>query len=318
MILALGVLALSLAVSSGAAAQDLDQRIPAQPGGSLQVDLDLGEQARPERVSLEVRSHDADEVWAVADLSGLGASTVKFRVEHDENVVRVYARAGGIMSWLLGGPGVAVRIWVPREFSIDVRSASGPIRIEDVKGSIRARTTDASIDVRGTDGSLQLRTGTGAVRVNETSGDTVIRATDGAIELEWIRGSVEARTGSGDIRLRQIDGPVRVRTDSGEIQLREVSGPANALTERGAVYAMFSNKPEGDLETRNGSVVVVMPDHAGAQLDAVTGQGTVEIAPALTPKRRRKPIARYAGPLNGGGPRLRVYTARGTIRVDQR
>ena len=51
---------------SGEPAPDtaLDQRIPAAPGGLLQVDVDLGAEARADRVSLEVRAHDADEVWA--------------------------------------------------------------------------------------------------------------------------------------------------------------------------------------------------------------------------------------------------------------
>jgi hypothetical protein len=91
----------------------------------LQVDLDLGEEARPERVALEVRSHDADEVWAVADVSGPGAAGVSFRLERDDTGVRVYGRAGGLLSWLFGGPSVQLRVFVPREFSVDLRSASG-------------------------------------------------------------------------------------------------------------------------------------------------------------------------------------------------
>jgi len=149
MILAAAVCATLASVPAGrAGAENLDRRIPVRPEGLLQVDLDLGDEVRPDRVSLEVRSHDADEVWVVAELSGLGDSSVKFRVEHDEETVRLYARSGGVMSWLFGGPGVTVNIWVPRDFSLDLRSASGPIRVEDVHGEIRARTTDAGIEVR--------------------------------------------------------------------------------------------------------------------------------------------------------------------------
>ncbi len=284
----------------------------------MQLDLDMGEEARADRVSLEVRSHDADEVYAVADLTGLGASTVMFRVEQDGNNVRIYGRAGGLMSWLFGGPTVAVRVWVPRDFSLDLRSASGPIRIEDVHGSVRARTTDASIEVRGTVGDLQLRTGTGDVRVDEAKGDALIRATQGSIELEWVDGNVEARNGIGDISLRHVNGEVKLRTDEGELRLREVRGPVHAVTERGAVYVLFSAEPAGKIDTRRGSIVVAFPDHAGAQLDAQAREGSVELAPGLVKRRSKKASDHYLGPINGGGLPLRVYTARGTIRVGQR
>ncbi len=111
MLLTIALLSVVVLIPAPAQAQDLDRRIAVQPGGRLLVDLDLGQENRSERVSLEVRSHDADEVWAVADLSGLGASSVKFRLDHDERgVVRLYGRAGGLMSWLFGGPGVHVRV----------------------------------------------------------------------------------------------------------------------------------------------------------------------------------------------------------------
>lgn len=104
--LGLAVALALVACSPAELSASLDRRLPARPGGRLQVDLDLGEEARPERVSLEVRSHDADEVWAFADVSGPGASSVSFRLEPDESGVRLYGHAGGPLSWLFGGPSV--------------------------------------------------------------------------------------------------------------------------------------------------------------------------------------------------------------------
>ena len=317
MVAAMLALALLAAAPTDARGQDLDRRVSVKPGGLLQVDLDLGEAIRPERVTLEVRSHDADEVWVIADLSGLGASSIKFRLEHDGDVVRLYGRAGGLMSWIFGGPGVSVRVWVPREFSLDLRCTSGPIRIEDVSGTIRARTGAAPIEVSGTAGELKLRTKTGAVRVTEMLGDVEVRATEGPIDLRWVTGKVEARTGRGDIRVGHINGPVDLRTDDGEIEIKEVRGAAEAKTERGAVYASFAASPSGVLETRWGSVEVLLPDHAGVQLDARTNTGTVEIGNGIRAKGERG-TDHFVGAVNGGGEPLRIYTARGAIRVGRR
>ncbi len=306
-----------LACSPEELSGSLDQRLSAKPGGLLQVDLDLGDEARPERVVLEVRSHDADEVWAVADVSGPGASAVSFRLEQDDAGVRLYGRAGGLLSWLFGGPSVQLRVFVPREFSVDLRSASGPVHVEDVTGSLRARTRDGQLDVRGADGPVRLRTSGGDVAVTEVQGDVEVRAQDGSIELGWITGSVAARTGQGDIAARHLDGRVDLRSDSGEIELRDVRGAVAAKTESGAVYASFLADPSGVIETQRGSVEVSLPASAKLALDARSGRGRVDVGAGLVVDGARSDD-RVTGTLNGGGETLRIYTARGSVRVEPR
>jgi hypothetical protein len=308
------ILALAPAISH---AKDLDRRIPASPGGLLQVDLDMGDDFLPERLSLDIRSHDADEVWAVADLSGPGGSAVSFRLEHDARGVRLYGRSGGLLAWLLGGPGVSVRVWVPREYSVDVRCRAGSVQIEDVSGSVRARVGDGSIEVRSAEGSLNLKIGAGPIRVTEMVGDVAIRAADGPLDLEWVTGNVEARTGSGDIRARHMDGDVAVRTDSGEIEATELRGQTEARTERGAVYARFAGPPAGLLETYGGSVHVVLPEHSGTHLDARTRRGNVQFGAGIEADGLPQ-SGQYVGDVNGGGAALRIFTDRGSIRVDRR
>jgi hypothetical protein len=303
-----------LALAPNVRAQDLDERVPAQPGGQLQVDLDFGEQGTWERVSLEVRSHDADEVWAVADLSGLAASSVVFRLEHDARGVRLYGRTGGWLAWIFGGPSVDLRIWVPREFSADLRCSSGPIRVEDLTGAVRARTVGSAVDVRGIEGNLALRTDGGTIRASEVQGEVSARSSDGSIELRWIAGAVEARTDSGDVRLAHVAGPVDVRVEAGEVTLDDVRGPADVTLEQGAIAASFTGAPAGSLATRSGSVEVLLPAHAGAALEAHSGRGAVEVDASVQPEGTRA-ADHFVGKLNGGGPALRVYTARGSVRV---
>jgi hypothetical protein len=310
-------LSLALAACSEEFSGSLDQRLPAEPGGLLQVDLDLGEEARADRVALEVRSHDADEVWAVADVSGPGASSVRFRLESDDGGVRVYGRAGGLLSWLFGGPSVELRVFVPREFSVDLRSASGPIRVEDVTGSLRARTRDGRLEVRGAEGPVRLRTRGGEVAVTEVQGDVEIRAEDGAIDLAWITGAVDARTGQGNLAASHLDGSAELRADSGEIGLRDVRGQVVAKTESGAVYASFLADPSGEIETQRGSVEVSLPANARLALDARSGRGSVEIGRGLALDGTRA-ADRAQGTLNGGGETLRIYTARGSVRLEPR
>jgi hypothetical protein len=296
---------------------DFEERVRVEPGGLLEVTLDLGVGMRPDQGSLEVGTHEANEVRVVADASGWGASGVAFELEHDERGVRFYGRVVGALSWMFGGPRVEVRIWVPREFSLDLRSSAGPIRIDDTTGSVRARTSDAEIEVEGVEGDLKLRTRPGSIRVAEVTGSVDIRASSGDLELSWIRGDVEARTGRGEIHLAHVDGEVVLRSDRGGIEVEDLDGSVEAKTERGNIVASFVSEPAGSLETSRGSVELEIPAGAGAQLEAVSRRGAVELAQALTPPGEHSE-SRVAGPINGGGQPLRLYTARGGVRVRPR
>ncbi len=311
------MLALLTLVPTLAPADDMDQRVYVKPGGHLQVDLDLGEEIEPEQASLQVISHDADQVWVRAETFGWGASDVKFRLDQDERAVRVYGSVSGLFTMLFGGPTIRVRVWVPRDFSVDLRSTTGPIRVEELSGKVRVRTLNGSIAIVGVDGPLILRSTNGAVSVNESRGDVAIRAGEGGIELSWVTGNVRVSTGKGDVRARHIDGLVEIRTDEGEVVLQQVRGRVEAQTETGAIYASFLGAPEGQIETRRGSVEIILPRGAGVDLDARSADGTVELAADFQLDGER--ADGYAiGNVNGGGPSLRIYTARGNVRLDRR
>ncbi len=311
------MLALLTLVPALTPADDLDQRFHVKPGGHLQVDLDLGEEIGPEQASLQVISHDADQVWVKAETLGWGASDVKFRLDQDERAVRVYGSVSGLFTMVFGGPTIRVRVWVPRDFSVDLRSTTGPIRVEELSGKVRARTFNGSIEIVGVDGPLILRSTNGAVSVNESRGDVAIRVGEGAIELSWVTGDVRASTGKGDIRARHVAGLVDMRTDEGEVILQQVRGRVEAQTEIGAVFASFLGDPEGQIETRRGSVEVILPRDAGVDLDARSADGTVQLDAGLQMDGELAD-GHAIGHVNGGGSSLRIYTARGNVRLDQR
>ena len=304
-------------LACGAGPDDLAERIPVRPAGLLEVDLYMGEGLRPDKGSLQVTSHDANDVRVAAEASGWGASGVDFRVEHDANTVRLYGRVTGTLSWLFGGPHVAVRVWVPREFSLDLRTSAGPIHIDAVSGTIRARAADAPIEVAEAAGSLRLRTNRGDVRVSEVEGDVDVRVSEGRLELSWITGNVAARTGWGRIEADHVSGSLTLVSGSGGIEIRDVEGPARAKTERGGILATFAGAPAGGLETSRGSVRVVVPEGAGADLEAISRRGSVELAAEL-PLEGARNEAHVVGRLGPGGAPLRLYTAHGSVHLSRR
>ena len=316
-------LLLSAALPACAPSEEVNERIQVEPGGRLEVDLDLGDGLRPDPGSLEVLAHDADEVRIFAQANGWGASGVRIRVDATERGVRVFGRVEGAFAWLFGGPRIAVSIRVPREFGLDLRCSAGPIRVEEVNGPVRARTADASIEVVGVEGAVKLRTGSGDIRVSEVRGDVEVKVASGDVAMSWITGDVEIHAERGEVDLVHIDGSILVRADRGSIEVREVNGSVDARTERGGISASFVGAPAGVLETRRGGVRVSMPRGSGAELDAVSRRGSVELGagvsiPDRIPGSEDGAGDRVSGPINGGGSLLRLFTARGEIHVSQR
>lgn len=297
-----------------AVADDLDEQVPAAAGGLLEVDLDLGDGLRPDHGELVIRSHAADAVRIVTEASGWGAWNVRFRLEPASDRVRLVGRVDGALSWLFGGPRIEVRVWVPRRFSLDVRSSAGGIRIEDVVGAVRARTDGAPIDVTGVHGPVRLRNGDGALDVADVAGDVDAKTGSGVVRASDIGGSLVARTGDGEIQVERVEGRCRAKTGSGSIQLDEVVGPVEAKTERGEVFARFAGDAAGSLETRRGAVEVELPPDAGAQLDAEARDGAVELGANVALDGDRAGD-RVVGSVGGGGERLRLYSASGQVRV---
>jgi hypothetical protein len=305
-----------LVLAAPVGADDLDRRVPATPGGVLEVDLDLGEGLRPDPGLLEIRSHDADEVRIAAEASGWGAYGVRFDVEGQGDRVRLWSRVGGTAPWLFGGPRIEVRIWVPRRFSVDARTSAGPIRIENVEGRVRVRS-QGTIEVNAVRGTVKLRTRSGALRVADVEGAVDARTGSGEIDVGSVDGEVAASTGDGEVSMRRVTGHIQARSDAGPIDLVDVTGPVDAKTENGTVYASFVGDPAGALETQRGGVEVALPLNAAARVEARAARGSVDLAQGFAVEG---PLhdASASVRLNGGGAPLHLYTARGGVRVRPR
>lgn len=311
-----GIVLLLVCLGGGCTdAKGLDERVRATPGGLLEVYLDRGHGLRPDPGTLVVQSHAADEVRVVGEASEWGASDVRFDVDEQGDSVRVSGGVGGPVSWLFGGPRIDVRIWVPREYAIDVRCTAGEVRLEDTRGSVRVRTA-GDVEIARADGDVRVRS-EGDVRVTEVKGDVDVRIDAGSIRASWIEGDAELRTARGEIEASHVKGVLVARSGRGGLDVHDHAGPIEAVTERGGVYVSFVDDPQGRIETSRGPVEVLLPERAGAQLDAISRRGRVEIDGGFRIPGEQSED-RVTGPLNGGGAALRLFTARGTVSVRPR
>jgi hypothetical protein len=126
--------------------------------------------------------------------------------------------------------------------------------------------------------------------VETINGNIVVRGVEGSGVLRTVNGGVEMFDGAGSFSARTMNGDVR-------LELREFSGPEPAA-----------------LETVNGSVVLVLPADAGADLEVTSVNGDFRSDLPLLSLSSANPAV-FRARLGSGGCRLRLVTVNGGIRV---
>ncbi|MEZ5277830.1 MAG: DUF4097 family beta strand repeat-containing protein [Opitutaceae bacterium] len=189
-------------------------------------------------------------------------------------------------------------IVVPVDFNLELKTSGGDIAVTNLKGKTRADTSG------------------GSIRLINLTGDTNIHTSGGSIRINDCHGTTDAHTSGGSITTENGSGDLMVKTSGGSITVRDHNGNINGHTSGGSVSATFKTNPTQpcSLSTSGGSVNVTLPANAAVDLEASTSGGSVhsEFPDAQPdPKKRNK----LSGPINGGGPDLKLQTSGGNIHI---
>src|SRR5262245_36153204 len=208
----------------------MEEVVPVKPGGTLFV--------RSSRGTVDVRSHDADEVRVEAEARGRHPERVIFTLECAANDVRFEAHTEGWLSGLFGGHDVRVRLWVPRHYSLVLHNSGGDARVDGIHGN------------------LELETSGGDVSVSQIRGPAGITTSGGNFELEHLDGCLRARSSGGNTRLRDVFGDVDVRTSGGNLEIDGVDGGVDARLSGGNTAIVFLGDPRGQVRSSGGQIEI--------------------------------------------------------------
>ncbi len=167
---------------------------------------------------------------------------------------------------------------------------------------VRARSGDGAIRIARVDGKLELHTGDGSIRAEELSGDLSLTTGDGSIAVDGAEGRLALETGDGSVNVSGRLGAVRLHTGDGSIVYR--SSPGTVMSD------------DWEITTGDGSVTLFLPADFGAELDAHTGDGSIQndlATPSAGSSRDER--RSLSGRLGSGGKRLRIRTGDGGIRL---
>ena len=113
-----------------------------------------------------------------------------------------------------------------------------------------------------------------------------------------LSGKLIAQTTNGDLSAKNLTGGVDARTTNGDIRIDVASLGADRVA----------------LTTTNGSVTLMLPETAKADLSASCTNGGIDVSAVKGEQTRR----RVEGRINGGGTPIQLRTTNGRIRVRPR
>ena len=280
------------------------------------ADLKITAPRVTEEVVLETHGGSLD----VNDIDGrVNGETAGGTIQMDRigKAVRAATAGGSIILGTIGGP-------------VQCETAGGSIQLGSVRGDAVLTTSGGNIDAEQVEGKLRAETAGGSIRVRRVSQGVRAGTAGGSIFLGQIGGPVTAETAGGTITIESASGGVRAENANGSIKLIDVSGAVRAATAAGNILAqlMASGKVgESLLETSMGNIVVLIPDSL-----RLTIRADIEVASSVNRIQCDFPGVQVRmadqgfgprtvvaeGPINGGGPVLRIRNTTGTIQIKKR
>ena len=255
-------------------------------------------------------------------------STGSVRIQRTEGPVQLLSRTGALVAEDIVGPlsieteHGAIHV-TGVEGEVHVRSRHGRISIENVTGSVIAENDRGRINVEDVDGAVRAQSNRGGIDLEEIDGPVQARTGRGSIKVEF-RGapSGEIETARGSIRVEYPDGAgfkLDAQTERGRLSLEDrrwfgrdasISWPADPPDLPDVSWGFDHERNREDWQRQWEAWAENWQDQKRYWRRA--GESLKDRVKALVNR------SEFRGPINGGGPELRIRTRRGNIKLRSR
>jgi hypothetical protein len=321
------------------------------PGAELSYALKIRVKAASEaearllanRFGVRVAKQGANAVYLVvqrgdgmADLQvKLPRTAPETTIATSEGAIAFYDLDGGVQAETGGGAVTADRV----KGNIVVRTAGGDITLGTVGGNAKCTTAGGKITASMVHGEATFETGGGDISAQEIQGLVHAATMAGSIRIYNAGSAVIASTGGGPIDVGQAHGVVTARNSGGPVKvgsaegvscenagggvnLDNISVSVRVSTAVGSIIAsLLAGKPMSGsfLSTGSGDITVIIPSNLGVTIRAqneLAGniRRIVSEFPGISVRVEGGQVV-AEGPVNGGGPILRISGTGGTIFI---
>jgi hypothetical protein len=226
-----------------------------QIAGDVRVVTGRANEVRVEAIK-RVRHRDPDEAKRLLNALRIEVTHVGNRVE----VRTVYPRATGSRSW---NGGVDYTITVPQNAAASMKTVSGNVSVNGVRGEVRAETVSGDVEVTQTPNLAVAKTVSGDVRARDIAANSLIMGTvSGTVFATALKvRTLDATSISGNLQLSDLAVErLTAKTVSGDIEF-------DGHLARGGRY---------EFHAHSGNVRLILPANtSGFEIDASTFNGSV-------------------------------------------
>jgi hypothetical protein len=209
-------------------------------------------------------------------------------------------------------------------------ASSATFSIKGVNGNVEIEGWDepqAEVKVIKRGGSIEDRKGVrvSVAQANDRlafqtspigSGDVDVR-----YEVKLPRGlrRVEIKTVNAEVKIADLTGAVEVKAQNASVELSDTSGASTVKLVNGRIKADYNGvKLDGpqQLSTVNGKIEIELDDDTGADVDAGTVSGSIDLDGDFDFKVEKKIVGQKAsGRVGEGGQPISIRTVNGPIKI---
>lgn len=257
-------------------------------GGSIKVE---GSNSNSVKVEMYVKSnkHSDNKIREIIE------EDYDIRIEKSGSRVEAVAKREG-KGWSWNGISISFVVYTPKNFSCDLNTSGGSLKIEGVNGK-----------------QHELKTSGGSITAEDMSGELEARTSGGSITIEDYVGEIDAKTSGGSIKLYDVKGDIDVSTSGGGIKIDDAEGAVYATTSGGSITAEISKlEDQLVLKTSGGSVRATIPSGLGLELDLRGNR----VNTSLNNFSGESKSDRVKGTVNGGGILVQLATSGGSVTLN--
>lgn len=283
-------LVLSIPFSEACGQEEIDQRHPLTPDGTVSVENVQG--------SISLIGWEREEIQITGTL---GANSKRFDVDAKpdrvEIVVVLPKRARDVED-------TDLEIHLPEGCEVEISTVSadissekmrGHLYLESVSGDISATGKMEELDCQSVSGEIELGIEADHIRVNSISGDILLKSPTGILDVETVSGDVDI-TGGEIERLK-------FESVSGDFFL-------GAQLDEGGSY---------NISSHSGDLTLALPGDVGARFEIETFSGDIDNE--LGPKKRSRKKFSMGKSLNfstgSGDAHFRIATFSGDVILEK-
>lgn len=243
-------------------------------GGALQIEA--GDQ---DVITVSVEPYDTSSASREA------AEQTRVALEGRAFVVHVpHGKGWALFRW----PKLNIRVVMPKDSIVTVKSASADVRCDGVYAD------------------MVVHTASGDVTVDRITKDASVNSASADVRLGWVGGDVRIHSASGDVTVGHVGKSADATTASGDIEFSRAEGDVRAKTASGDVKVGLAFRGETKVHTASGDVTVGVAAGTGVWLDLSTASGKTTSDLSMSGE---------AQPAAGAALSLKVRTASGDISL---